>query len=73
MRLSEKIRHARKKKSMSQQQVAFKVGVGRLHITEIEKGKRVPSVACLFKIFNILDMEPEKEALKVIFGIRGYQ
>lgn len=50
-----RIRAARMKKGMTQEQLAEAVSVGTPHISHIETGKTVPSLKTLINIINTLD------------------
>jgi len=46
----------RKRKGLTQMELAELVGVNRFHISNIERGKSLPSVKLLIKIANVLDV-----------------
>ena len=47
--LGKRIHTARKEKGMTQEELAEKVGVGNSHISHVETGKAVPSLALIVK------------------------
>ena len=53
--LAEKIKQQRKKLKISQESLAFQVGVDRTYISAIEQGQRSPSLYCLFVIAKKLN------------------
>lgn len=50
-----RVKHFRSLKGISQEALAFQIGVDRTYIGAIEQGSRSPSVYCLFIIANALD------------------
>jgi len=55
MRVSMKnLKKIRKKQGLTQCQLAEKVGVNRITICRWEKGTRLPSIACLMKLIEVL-------------------
>lgn len=56
-RLGEKIIHTRKKKSLSQEQLALLSDINRTYLSKIEKGKANPSVKILGKIAKTLKIK----------------
>jgi DNA-binding XRE family transcriptional regulator len=46
----------RKRKGLTQMELAELVGVNRFHISKIERGKRTPSVKLLIKIADVLNV-----------------
>jgi DNA-binding XRE family transcriptional regulator len=46
----------RKRKGLTQMELAELVGVNRFHISKIERGKRMPSVKLLIKIADVLNV-----------------
>lgn len=56
-RLGEKIIHQRKKKSLSQEQLALLSDINRTYLSKIEKGKANPSVKILGKIAKTLKIK----------------
>ena len=54
--LGVRVKHFRNLKGISQETLAFQIGVDRTYIRAIEQGTRSPSVYCLFIIANALDI-----------------
>ncbi|MCX4274553.1 MAG: helix-turn-helix transcriptional regulator [Candidatus Gastranaerophilales bacterium] len=54
--LGVRVKYFRNLKGISQETLAFQVGVDRTYIGAIEQGTRSPSVYCLFVIANALDI-----------------
>ena len=53
-----RIREARLRKKLSQEQLAAMVDVGTSHISHIETGAPIPSTKLLVELMNILDCDP---------------
>lgn len=56
----EKIRQVRNSKKISQEELAFKAGLHRTYISDIERGARNVSLENIEKIAKALDITPEK-------------
>jgi len=56
-RLGETINRLRKRKKLTQEQLAENVGITPKYIQYLEKAKRVPSLKLLYKIARALDVE----------------
>ena len=67
MTFGEKIREARLEKSMSQNQVALKLGVNRRTLGNWETGAREPSIEMIRKLALVLDCDAN-----YLLGIVGY-
>lgn len=50
-----RLKYFRTQKGISQENLAFKVGIDRTYIGAIEQGLRSPSIYCLFTIATALD------------------
>ena len=55
--LGKKVQKARKKTGLSQEAVAFKVGISRAYMGYIEQGRNAPSLEVLQKIAKILKVK----------------
>lgn len=55
-----RIREARLRKKLSQEQLAAMVDVGTSHISHIETGATIPSTKLLVELMNILDCDPNE-------------
>ena len=54
-----RIREARKKLKMTQEQLAEKVGITDVYICEIERGNKMPSIPVLIAIVEALDISAD--------------
>ena len=54
--MGKRIRHARKNKKLSQEQLAEICSLSTAHIGHIERGTRIPSLETVFKISQALDV-----------------
>lgn len=52
------VRKARTAKGMTQEQLAFEVGMERSYISDLERGRRNPTVRALGKLAEALGVEP---------------
>lgn len=55
-----RIREARLRKKLSQEQLDAMVDVGTSHISHIETGATIPSTKLLVELMNILDCDPNE-------------
>ena len=53
-----RLREARIRKNMTQEQLAAMTDVGATHISHIETGMTIPSTKLLVQMMNILDCDP---------------
>ena len=56
--LQKKIRKYRKVAGLTQEELAYKVGISRAYMGYIEQGRNVPSLEVLEKIARILKVRP---------------
>lgn len=56
--LGENVRHYRKLKGMTQEQLAAEAGMERSYVSDLERGTRNPSVLALGQLANALCIEP---------------
>lgn len=54
------IQQFREKKKMSQELVSGLAGIGRTHLSAIERGTRKPTLDTFCRIANALDMRPSE-------------
>ena len=54
--LGSRVKYFRHQKGISQEALAFQIGVDRTYIGAIEQGLRSPSIYCLFVLSNALDI-----------------
>jgi len=52
------IQKFREKKKLSQEIVSGLAGIGRTHLSAIERGERKPTLETFFKIADALDVKP---------------
>lgn len=57
--LAQKLQELRKKKKISQEELADQVGVYRTYIGHIENARYNPSAYFLYKVITILDGDPK--------------
>lgn len=55
--LCKNIKHARKQKGFTQNELAEKLDISREHLAKVETAKRCASLTLLFKICEILEIE----------------
>ena len=60
--LGQRIADFRSKENLSQEELAFRCGVGNKHISNIELGKSKPSLESLVQIANFLNVSTEGSA-----------
>jgi transcriptional regulator with XRE-family HTH domain len=56
--LGENVRAARKRQNMSQEELALEADMKRSYLSELERGKRNPSVRALGRLATALQMSP---------------
>ncbi len=54
------VRHHRKLKGLSQEQLAAAAGMERSYVSDLERGTRNPSVLALGRLANALGIEPHE-------------
>lgn len=52
------VRRHRKRKGMTQEQLALECGMERSYVSDLERGRRNPSVRALGRLAEALDIEP---------------
>lgn len=58
--MNKKLYEARKKRGLTQQEVAERVGIDRTHYVRIENGSRTPSLGVARKIASVFGMPIEE-------------
>jgi transcriptional regulator with XRE-family HTH domain len=58
--LGQILREAREKAGLSQEQLAFRAGVDRTYISQLENDKKSPTVQTLFRICRAMKESPGK-------------
>lgn len=58
--IGKRIYQARKKKNMSQEQLASESGIDRSHMGFIEQGRRRPTLSTIYKIAKALEISLER-------------
>ena len=56
--LGERVRHYRKLKGMTQEQLAHEAEMERSYVSDLERGTRNPSVRALGRLAEALEVEP---------------
>ena len=56
-KLGKKIKNTRTEKRITQEKLAEKVGINREHMSNIETGKKFPSLSMLITLSFVLDIE----------------
>lgn len=59
MIIGERIKQARKKKNLSQQDLGNLLGVSKVSICGYEKGVRIPTMENFLQLIDILDLSPD--------------
>ncbi len=59
MIVGERIKEARKKKNLSQQELGDLLGVSKVSICGYEKGLRIPTMENFLQLIDILDLSPD--------------
>lgn len=54
------VRHHRKQKGMTQEQLALEAGMERSYVSDLERGTRNPSVQALGRLAEALGIEPHE-------------
>lgn len=57
--LGENVRHYRKLKGLTQEQLAVAAGMERSYVSDLERGTRNPSVVALGRLAHALELEPK--------------
>jgi transcriptional regulator with XRE-family HTH domain len=63
--LGENVRHYRKLRGMTQEQLALETDMERSYVSDLERGTRNPSVRALGRLAEALGIEPHKLLLPV--------
>lgn len=58
--LGENVRHFRKLKGMTQEQLGLETEMERSYVSDLERGTRNPSVRALGRLAQALDVEPHR-------------
>lgn len=59
------IQKAREDKKLSQEVVSGLAGIGRTHLSAIERGERKPTLETFFKIADAMSMKPSELMTKI--------
>lgn len=62
MDMGERIREARKQRGLSQEAVAYRVGLEQTELSKIERGRRQPSPEILERIWAVLNPAEDEES-----------
>lgn len=63
--LGANVRHHRKLKGMSQEQLALEAGMERSYVSDLERGTRNPSVRALGRLADALRVEPHELLISI--------
>lgn len=66
----DEIRRIRLEANLSQEELAYKAGVHRTYISQLERGLKTPYLEVVFRLCEALDQEPH-ELIKHIYQIMG--
>ncbi len=64
--LGENVRHYRKQRGMTQEQLALETDMERSYVSDLERGTRNPSVRALGRLAKALEIEPHMLLMPVI-------
>ena len=70
--LGKRISEQRKLKRLKQDELAKMVGIGSIHLSEIERGKKTPSMETFIKIVNSLDVPADILLRDAVNGAKPY-
>lgn len=56
-RLGNNLRHLRKQKGLSQEALAHEAGLHRTYVSDIERGKRNPTILAIEKLAHVVGVE----------------
>lgn len=56
--LAKNVRALRKRRGLSQEELAFRAGMKRTYLSDLERGTRNPSVRALGRLAEALDIPP---------------
>lgn len=71
-KLGDRVRLAREKKSLTQEQLAEEIGVSNNYISNIECNHSIPSLDTLVKICNVLGVTPDYVLLDSLYKSTEY-
>ncbi|MDO7788159.1 helix-turn-helix domain-containing protein [Desulforamulus aquiferis] len=71
-KLGYRLKIAREKKKLTQEQLAEKIGVSNNYISNIERSHSIPSLETIVKICNVLDITPDYLVLDSLYTSTGY-
>jgi len=54
--LGEQVRHLRREKGISQEELAFRADIDRTYISQIERGVSNPSLLVLYKVASVIGL-----------------
>ncbi|MGN0546494.1 MAG: helix-turn-helix domain-containing protein [Acutalibacteraceae bacterium] len=66
------IQKIREDKKLSQEVVSGLAGIGRTHLSAIERGERKPTLETFFKIAEAMDMKPSVLMAKIENELDGF-
>lgn len=60
------IKRLRESRAMTQEDLAFESGVGRVSIAMMETGRRIPTLPTVFRLADALGVEPDEVVRLVV-------
>jgi len=70
--LGKRIREQRELKKLKQEKFAEMVGISNIHLSEIERGKKTPSMEAFIRIVNALDVPADVFLRYEVKGAKAY-
>ena len=70
--LGKRIREQREKQKINQEKFAEMVGISNIHMSEIERGKKNPSMEAFIRIVNALDVPADMLLRYETKGVKPY-
>ncbi len=71
IKLGRAIQKVREDKKLSQEVVSGLAGIGRTHLSAIERGERKPTLETFFKISDALNIPPSELMIKIENELSG--
>ena len=67
----EVVRELRSERGESQEMVAWRIGLNRPFLSELENGKKLPSLETIFRLADALSAEPEDLVIQTKEKVRA--
>lgn len=65
------LQQSRKKRRLSQEQLGFESGYHRTYISQLERGRKSPSLRTIFQLADALKMSPSEMVSQAELAVRG--